>query len=107
MPVSSEHFHAAGALHGAVCFKALDDAAFFAVNSVVEDVFVLTLSFTVHFLEPVRDGHIEARGELLDASKRIFFAESELLDASERLIGRGTGVFVKSRVPLDEDIGYR
>ncbi len=56
MEVRACHFHAAGSLHGSVYFKALDDAAFFAVNSLVEDVFVLTTSFTVYLLRPVRRG---------------------------------------------------
>jgi len=37
--VRSDFFHSAGAVHGAVYFKALDDAAFFAVSSLVDDVF--------------------------------------------------------------------
>ena len=46
LPVREDFFHAAGAMHGALYFLALDNAAFFAVNSLVEDVFVLTISFT-------------------------------------------------------------
>ncbi len=41
IPVRPEFFHAAHAVHGAVYFKALDDASFFAVSSVVTDVFVV------------------------------------------------------------------
>ncbi len=52
--------HAAHAAHGSVYFKALDDAAFFAANSLVDDVFVLTVSFTVYFLRPVSEGRITA-----------------------------------------------
>ena len=40
--VSDKYFHALGAIHGSVYFKLLDDSAFFAVNSMVNDVFVLT-----------------------------------------------------------------
>ncbi len=54
LPVNRELFHAAGALHGAMYFLALDNAAFFAVNSLVEDVFVLTVSFNIYLLRPVR-----------------------------------------------------
>jgi acyl-coenzyme A thioesterase PaaI-like protein len=53
LPVRSDLFHAAGALHGALYFLALDNAAFFAVNSLVEDVFVLTTSFTTYLTRPV------------------------------------------------------
>ena len=37
--VRPEFFHAANAVHGSVYFKLLDDSAFFAANSLVEDVF--------------------------------------------------------------------
>ncbi len=48
--------HAGGAVHGANYFKAMDDAAFFAANSLVDDVFVLTVSFNVYFLRPHHRG---------------------------------------------------
>ena len=37
IPARPDFFHAAGAVHGAVYFKALDDAAFFAANSLFAD----------------------------------------------------------------------
>src|SRR5688500_9443505 len=46
MAVRPDMHHAVGAAHGAVYFKMLDDAAFFAAQSLVTDVFVLTASFT-------------------------------------------------------------
>ena len=50
IPVRSDFHHSLGAMHGAVYFKALDDATFFAANSIVEDFFVLTASFQIDFL---------------------------------------------------------
>src|SRR6185503_18075324 len=44
--VRPEFHHAANAVHGSVYFRALDDAAFFAANSRVRDVLVLTVSYT-------------------------------------------------------------
>ena len=38
--VKESLFHAAGAVHGSVYFKMLDDAAFFAANSIEADHFV-------------------------------------------------------------------
>ena len=35
LPVDKRLFHAAGALHGSAYFRVLDDAAFFAANSVL------------------------------------------------------------------------
>jgi acyl-coenzyme A thioesterase PaaI-like protein len=43
-------------------FKLLDDAAFFAVNSVVRDVFVLTVSFNIYLTRPVSAGELKASG---------------------------------------------
>ena len=46
--VSDRLFHAGGAVHGAVYFKVLDDAAFFAANSLEREVFVLTTVFNTY-----------------------------------------------------------
>lgn len=40
--VEERHFHAAGAAHGTIYFKMLDDAAFYAANTLVTDRFLLT-----------------------------------------------------------------
>ena len=44
--------HAAGAAHGTTYFKMLDDAAFYAANSMVSDRFLLTTAFNLHFTKP-------------------------------------------------------
>src|SRR6478735_11080918 len=46
--------HAAGAAHGTIYFKMLDDAAFYAANSLVSDRFLLTTAFNLHFTAPIR-----------------------------------------------------
>src|SRR6185503_14989505 len=100
LPVRPEFFHAAGAVHGSVYFKALDDAAFFAVNSVVTDVFVLTASFTIHLLRPVSEGALRATGRVVHRSRQLFLADAELFDDASRQIARGTGSFMRSSIPL-------
>jgi acyl-coenzyme A thioesterase PaaI-like protein len=47
--VTPEVYHAAGAAHGTIYFKMLDDAAFYAANTLVTDRFLLTTSFYLHF----------------------------------------------------------
>jgi uncharacterized protein (TIGR00369 family) len=101
-----DFFHAAGAVHGSVYFKSLDDAAFFAANSVVEDVFVLTASFAVRLLAPVSEGELRAVGRVVEEGRRKIRAESELFDARGEVLARGEGTFVKSRIPLTPEIGY-
>ena len=106
IPVRPEFFHAANAVHGSVYFRALDDAAYFAANSRVTDVLVLTVNFNLHFTAPVREGEIRAHGRLVHESGRLFVAESELRDLGGNLLAKGSGTFTRSRIPLSEEIGY-
>jgi uncharacterized protein (TIGR00369 family) len=107
LPVKHELFHAAGALHGAMYFLALDNAAFFAVNSLVEDVFVLTVSFNIYLLRPVDQGVIKAIGKVVNSTRTQYLAEAVLYDAENREIARGSGVFVRGKTKLAPDIGYK
>lgn len=106
IPIHSDFHHAAGAVHGSVYFRALDDAAFFAVNSRVEEVLVLTVSFTVHFTNPVQQGELQARGEIVHEAGRLFVAESELRDQAGRLLAKGSGTFTRSKITLSTQMGY-
>ena len=106
MSVRPDMHHAAHAAHGAVYFKMLDDAAFFAVQSLVADVFVLTVSFNLHLLRPVVDGEVVASGTVVHQSKRLFLAESILTNGSGDVIARGTGSFIRSAIRLDGKVGY-
>lgn len=104
--VRPEFFHAANAVHGSVYFKALDDAAFFAVNSMVEDVFVLTVTFNVEFLRPVTGGTLTAEGRVLHTSTRLYAGESELRDDHGNLVALGRGTFLPSAIALTPEVGY-
>jgi uncharacterized protein (TIGR00369 family) len=107
IPVQDKFHHTAGAVHGAVYFKALDDTAFFAVNSLVEDVFVLTVSFNIYLTHPISSGEMKASGEVVFSSNNLFIAESILVDSEGRELSRGSGSFVKSRIKLTPEIGYK
>ena len=101
------HLHHAGnAVHGANYFKALDDAAFFAVNSVVEDVFVLTVTFNVQLLRPIREGRMIARGKVVNAGRTVWVADSILVDENGRQLARGTGTFMRSKIALSDIESY-
>lgn len=106
MHVEKSYFHAGNSLHGSVYFKMLDDAAYFAVNSVVTDCFVYTTSFNIQLLRPVKSGKITAVGELKFASKNLFVADAILYDEKNREVARGSGNFMKSNIKLDEIPGY-
>jgi uncharacterized protein (TIGR00369 family) len=106
MAVKPEFFHAAHAVHGSVYFKALDDAAFFAVNSLVTDVFVLTASYNIYLTRPVTAGVLRASGRVVHRSRTLFLAEAELFDGEERHVARGSGSFMRSTIALTPDVGY-
>ncbi len=99
-------YHAAGAAHGTIYFKMLDDAAFYAANSLATDRFLLTTSFNLHFTKPVREGRVVAEGRWISGRKRVFVAEARLVDVEGEEIGRGTGTFMRSRIALSGLPGY-
>lgn len=105
--VQERHFHAAGAVHGTVYFKMLDDAAFYAANSLVSDRFLLTTGFNLHFTKPLRAGKVVAEGRWISGKRRVFIAEAHLVDEEGDEIGRGTGTFMRSHIALSGLDGYR
>jgi len=107
IPVAEHLFHAAHAVHGAVYAKAADDAMFFAVNSLVTETFVLTVSLNLSLVRPIAAGEIRAAGRVTFSSASLFTAEAVITDADGREIGRGTGVFVRGKTPLTPEIGYQ
>ncbi|QFU77049.1 hotdog fold thioesterase [Halioglobus maricola] len=101
-----QHHHSGGGVHGSVYFKMLDDAAFFAANSLEPEVFVLTTSFTTYITRPVADGRMRAVGKVVNFNRSQFIAEAVVYDSEEREIGRGNGIFVRSKVKLVDAAGY-
>jgi uncharacterized protein (TIGR00369 family) len=104
--VREDFHHAAGAMHGVIYFKALDDSTFFAANSIVRDVFVLTAHFEIDFLRPVSSGEVRAIARVSQETDRRIEAIGELFDEAGNLVGRGTGSFARSNVPLTPDVHY-
>lgn len=99
--------HAAGAAHGTIYFKMLDDAAFYAANSLVTDRFVLTTAFNLLFTRPIVEGPVIAEGRWVSGKRRVYVADARLIDASGEEAARGTGTFMRSRIPLASLPGYR
>jgi len=100
------YFHSAGAVHGSIYFKMLDDAAFFAANSLEREVFVLTVSFTTYLTRPVSSGTLRAVGSVATETKTQFIAESIVYNSEQKEIGRGNGIFVRSKQRLEDALGY-
>ena len=107
IPVQEKFFHAAKGLHGSAYFKAADDAAYFAANSLVRDFYVYTTSFHINILRPINKGDIRALGSVVSASKNLIVAEAVLYNDKNKIIAKGSGNFMKSPVALSEEVGYK
>lgn len=105
--VKEKFFHPAQAVHGAVYFKMLDDAAWFAANSVEREFFLVTVSFTTYLTRPISEGRMTAIGELVHRNGSQFIAEAVIYDGNEEEIARANGIFVRSKMKLAGTSGYQ
>ena len=105
--VEPNAFHAAGAAHGTLYFKMMDDAAFYACNSLVSDRFLLTTAFNLVFTRPMKAGPAVAEGRWISGRKRVFVGEARIILSDGEEVGRGTGTFMRSHIPLSGLDGYR
>jgi uncharacterized protein (TIGR00369 family) len=105
--VGGDSFHAAGAAHGTLYFKMLDDAAFYAANGLISDRFMLTTAFNLHFTKPMKAGEAIAEGRWVSGKRRVLVAEARIVDASGEECARGTGTFLRSHIALAGLAGYR
>ena len=104
--VDPDAFHAARAAHGTLYFKMMDDAAFYACNSLVSDRFLLTTAFNLVFTRPLKEGSVIAEGRWISGRRRVFVGEARLIMADGDEAARGTGTFMRSHIPLSGLAGY-
>ena len=99
--------HAAAAAHGTLYFKMMDDAAFYACNSMVSDRFLLTTAFNLVFTRPMKSGPVVAEGRWISGRRRVFVGEARLVMPDGEETARGTGTFMRSHIPLSGLPGYK
>ena len=104
--IDARHFHAGGAAHGTSYFKMLDDAAFYAANSLVTDRFLLTTQFSLNLTRPLGVGPVIAEGRWVSGQRRVFVADARLIASDGEEVARGTGTFMRSRIGLAGLPGY-
>ena len=105
--VTPDTFHAAQAAHGTLYFKMMDDAAFYACNSLVSDRFLLTTAFNLVFTRPMKAGSAIAEGRWISGRRRVFVGEARIVLPDGEEVARGTGTFMRSHIPLSGLDGYR
>ena len=98
--VNNDHFHAGGYLHGSAIFKLLDDAAFFAAQSLEPNYFVVTASYNANFIRPINNGTLIGYGTVIESTKTQIFADSVIKNEDGKLIAKGSGIFMKSTIEI-------
>lgn len=104
--VDDTYHNSAGAVHGSVYFKMLDDSAFFAANSLEIETFVLTSSFTTYLTRPIVSGRMRAVGKVVNQTKTQFIVESIAYNEEGKEVARGNGIFVRGHTKLVDALGY-
>lgn len=100
--VQPAFFHGAEALHGSAYFKLLDDAAYFASASLEETYFLVTKSFEIDFLRPVKEGQLTAEGLVIEQKNNAIYTQAQIIDERGKKVGLGKGIFVCSKKLLRE-----
>ena len=102
LPVDARYFHGGMAVHGSVYFKLLDDAAYFACQTMVHDFFILTTNFNISLRRPITAGLLTATGLFESVSDNVLKGTATLTDDQGKVCGTGTGEFMKSKTGLGD-----
>jgi acyl-coenzyme A thioesterase PaaI-like protein len=84
----------------------LDDAAFFAANSAESECFVQTVLFTTYLTKPISGGCMRSVGKVVNQTRKQISAEAVVYDEKGEEIGRGSGIFVRGKMPLVDAAGF-
>jgi len=68
---------------------------------------VVTTSFTTYLTRPVSTGQVRAQGRVVNQNASQFIAEAVIYDEQAREIGRGSGLFVRSKLLLRDVATYK
>ena len=97
--IQPSHLNADGIVHGGVLPAIADGAMGNALRTLNGDAAqVLTAEIHLHYLRPARAGSLLADGRLVQAGRRLSFAEVEIREEeSGKAVARGGGTFVIER----------
>ena len=106
IPIRDDLLDAVGCVHASVLHGAMNDAALFAANSIVPRELMRSAGFNILFTGSLAAGRIVARGRVIGIPEDHYLTEVVALDGEGRELGRGTGTFVKTDIPLSSAVGY-
>lgn len=95
MPVRTEHRNTVGYLHGGVISSLLDVSGAVAGSYGISNDFVsVTINLNCTFMSPHKAVNAVAEGELVRATKSLFFCQAKLYDPEKkRLCATATGTY--------------
>jgi acyl-coenzyme A thioesterase PaaI-like protein len=85
----------------------MSDAALFAANSIVPKELMLSTEFNTQFTSTIGEGELIAIGRVVGSSEDHCLTEALVQDGEGNELGRGTGIFVKTEIPLSPEMGYK
>jgi len=71
------------------------------------DILVDSVCQRIGCTRPVSEGIVTATARVVHQNRSQFIAESVLHDSKDNQIARATAVFVRSKIPLSDQIGYK
>ena len=104
MPLKEDFYHYGRYQHGSVYFKMCDDAGYFAAQSQEYEHFLVTSSYNLYFLKPMKLGEMIAKAHIISKTKSQFICESIIYNQDDQVIARGSGVFMRSSISLDQSL---
>tara|TARA_Y100000588_G_C14102902_1_gene859614 strand:+ start:190 stop:618 length:429 start_codon:yes stop_codon:yes gene_type:complete len=107
MKIKNEMHNEIKTMHNAYYFMLLDNSAFFAINSLVEDVIISTKSFEIDFLKPIQSGDLIAKAKFVEKTMGNYIASAKLFDQENNLIGKGRGIYRRSKQQLNQINNYQ
>ena len=106
IPIRDEFLDPSGSVHDSVYHRAMNDAALFAVSSMIQKSLTSSAGFNIQLSRPIAEGELIARGRFLGTADDHCLAEAVLTNEEGEELARGAGAFVKSEVPLSSEMGY-
>ncbi len=102
MEVKPDYLHGLGMMHGAICFKLLDDAAAFAAMSTTDKHPFVTVNFTIDYFAAVTGGTLTAVGWVSKVEGKKIFVESVLKNEAGEKVASGKGLFLPAKMTYAE-----
>lgn len=93
-------------IHSAYIFMVLESSAFFAANSLIEDVSIVSKSFEILYVRNLESKIYTAKAKFLEKSMGNYIISSELYDEKGNLITKAKGVYRRSKKSLKNIKNY-